>query len=74
MSWEFVKRHRRKIATIATAIGGVYAVKKVLDQQNIHLVDWLKGVDANDAHNMDSKLIAVCWLFNHIFAISKSVF
>ncbi|KAI6226955.1 Peroxisomal assembly protein PEX3 [Aphelenchoides besseyi] len=36
MSWEFVKRHRNKIAAIATTIGSAYVAKKVLDHQHIN--------------------------------------
>jgi hypothetical protein len=32
-TWEFVKRHKNKIAAAATLVGGVYATKKILDQQ-----------------------------------------
>ncbi|KAI6243763.1 Peroxisomal assembly protein PEX3 [Aphelenchoides fujianensis] len=42
-SWEFVKRHRNKIAAVATAIGGAYAVKKVLDHQGVNPREWFGG-------------------------------
>lgn len=29
--WEFVKRHRGKIATVGIAIGGAYVVKKAIE-------------------------------------------
>lgn len=31
LAWEFIKRHRGKIAAGVTFVGGIYAVKRVVD-------------------------------------------
>jgi hypothetical protein len=41
-AWDFVKRHKNKIAVAATLIGGVYATKKILDQQGYQPATLLK--------------------------------
>jgi hypothetical protein len=41
-TWEFVKRHRSKIAVAATVVGGIYATKKVLDHQGYQPADLFK--------------------------------
>jgi hypothetical protein len=41
-TWEFVKRHRAKIATAATVVSGIYATKKIFDRQGYQTCDLLK--------------------------------
>lgn len=54
-TWDFVKRHRGKIATVATVVGGVYATKKVFDHQGYQASDLIKQF-SNKGNDVDPML------------------
>jgi hypothetical protein len=50
-AWEFVKRHKTKIATAATFVGGIYATKKVLDYHGYQTSDFINKFTHKDGRD-----------------------